>query len=101
MTQSDCCLVNELGQLIARAFVDEFMAGTLSSLLDHTLSLFKYIQWMAFTITKQTDKIAGLTSQVEALSDTNNYELLLKEKGEWSSTNKQLKEELLKVQQTL
>ncbi|CAM6098528.1 unnamed protein product [Calypogeia fissa] len=101
MSQEDYDLVNELGQLTTRAFVDEFIAGSLSSLLGHTSTLFKYIRWMALTITKQTGELAELTSQVEALLDTNNYELLLKEKGQWNSTNKQLKDELLKTQQTL
>ncbi|CAM6082108.1 unnamed protein product [Calypogeia fissa] len=100
MSLEDYKLVNELGQLTARTFVDEFIAGSLSSLLDHTSGLFKYIRWMALTITKQTSEFAELTLHVEALSDTNNYELLVKEKGQWSITNNQLKEELLKAQQT-
>ncbi|CAM6087260.1 unnamed protein product [Calypogeia fissa] len=98
-TREDYELVNELGELTARAFVDEFIARSLASLLDHTSGLFKYIRWMALTITKQTGEIVDLTSQVEAISNTNNYELLLKEKGQWSAANRQLKEKLLKAQQ--
>ncbi|CAM6088510.1 unnamed protein product [Calypogeia fissa] len=97
LSGEDYELVNELGELTARSFVEEFIVGSLSFLLDHTSGLFKYNRWMALTNTKQIGKITDLTSQVEAISNTNNYELLLKEKRQWSVTSKQLKEELLKA----
>ncbi|CAM6089402.1 unnamed protein product [Calypogeia fissa] len=97
-TGEDYELVNELGELTARAFIDEFIVGSLTSLLDHTSCLFNYIRWMALTIMKQIGDIADLTSQVEAISNTNNYEKRLKEKGQWSAANKQLTEELLEAQ---
>ncbi|CAM6104205.1 unnamed protein product [Calypogeia fissa] len=44
-------LTAELGMLTAGAFCDDFIAGTLTMIQDHSSALFKYICWMAQTLT--------------------------------------------------
>ncbi|CAM6111328.1 unnamed protein product [Calypogeia fissa] len=81
-------VTTELGRLIAQAFYDEFITGTLTTIHDHAIGLFKYIKWMAKTVSTQKNKIADLASRIDQLANSSDYDQLIKEKSSWVSSRK-------------
>ncbi|CAM6082546.1 unnamed protein product [Calypogeia fissa] len=87
-------LVEELGALSARAFCEDFIADTLRTLTSHSTDLFCYVHWLARTVSSQQETIESLTSQLDQVSTTDDYDRLVKEKASWINSWKQLEEEL-------
>ncbi|CAM6101658.1 unnamed protein product [Calypogeia fissa] len=87
-------LVSALEGLSARAFCEEFIEGTLINLRDHSAELFTYVQWLACTVKEQHTRIKELVTQVEQITNVDEYDKLVKEKASWFSTRKQLEDDL-------
>ncbi|CAM6094056.1 unnamed protein product [Calypogeia fissa] len=87
-------LASALEGLSARAFCEEFIEGTLVTLRDHSGELFTYVQWLACTVKEQRTQIKELVTQVEQITNVDEYDKLVKEKASWFSTRKQLEDEL-------
>ncbi|CAM6123801.1 unnamed protein product [Calypogeia fissa] len=94
-------LVATLERLSKRAFWDDLTAGYLATFDDCTEDMFRYLPWLAKRVTElKADnavlkgEIAELRTRIEDMANYDEYDHLLKEKSSWTSSRKQLEEEL-------
>ncbi|CAM6102937.1 unnamed protein product [Calypogeia fissa] len=100
-------MVATLGRLSKRAFYDDLTAGYLATFNDYTEDMFRYLPWLARRVTELkadnamlTGEIKDLRTKIEDMANFEEYDHLLKEKSSWTSSRKQLEEELRKAKET-
>ncbi|CAM6094466.1 unnamed protein product [Calypogeia fissa] len=98
-------LVAALGSLSKRAFWDDLTARYLATFNDCTEDLFRYLPWLAGRVTElKADnamlkgEIAEFKTRIEDMANSEEHDRLLKEKSSWTSSRKQLEEELHEAQ---
>ncbi|CAM6123673.1 unnamed protein product [Calypogeia fissa] len=90
-------MIEELGRISKRAFCEDLAAGTLETYKDYMDAMFKYLPWLARKVVEQKAEIAKLKSRIEDMANSADYDHLLKEKSNWTSTKKQLEDDLLEA----
>ncbi len=87
-------MIEALKTISPLEFCDDFLKFSWLLMTTQSQELFTYIHWLAAQVQEQQAEIAELHVTVENLSTADEYDKLLKEKSSWSSSMRQLQNEL-------